>query len=56
MSHYRQVIIARTALLLALVVSAGAFAFAVHEDKVEGTLLDNEGVIDRQMVMENPSQ
>ena len=55
MNRYHTVVIARTLLLLALVVSAGAFAFAVHEDKVEGTLLDDEGVIDRQMVMENPS-
>ena len=56
MNRYRTVIIARTALLLALVVSAGAFAFAVHEDKVEGTLLDDEGVIDRQMVTDAAGQ
>lgn len=56
MRRYRKVVIARTVLLLALVAAAGAFAFAVHEDKVDGTLLDDEGVIDRQMVTDSAGQ
>lgn len=44
----KKVIISRTALLFALVVAAGLFAVAVHEDRSNGTLMDAEGVIDEQ--------
>jgi hypothetical protein len=56
MRRYRKVVIARTVLLVALLFTAGAFAVAVHEDKTTGNLLDEEGVIDREMVTETPAQ
>jgi hypothetical protein len=42
----KKVIISRTVLLFALVIAAGLFAVAVHEDRSDGTLMDADGVID----------
>ena len=44
----KKVILSRSALLFALVVAAGLFAAAVHEDRSDGTLMDAEGIIDEQ--------
>ncbi len=48
MSNTRKVVISRTVLLFALVVSAALFSVAVYEDRSNGTLLDGQGIIDRE--------
>ena len=54
MSTYRKVVIARTALIVLLVMSAGAFAIAVAQDGEDGNLMDESGVIDESVIELKP--
>ena len=46
MNSYKKTVIGRTLLLLLLVAAAVIFAIAVHGDRSDGGVLDEEGVLD----------
>lgn len=50
MSTTRKVVIARTVILASLLALAGAFAYAVYDDRTDGRLMDDEGVIDTDLI------
>ncbi len=53
MSNSRKIAITRTAMLFALVVISGLFSVAVYEDRSEGTLMDEQGIIDKETSSSN---
>ena len=47
MKPYKKVTIVRTALIALVAALAGVFAYAVYDDRATGTLLDEQGIIER---------
>lgn len=50
MKNTRKVVVGRTLVLGALLAVAGAFTYAVYDDRTNGRLMDEEGVIDTDFV------
>ena len=50
MKNTRKIVISRTAILGLVLAAATAFVYAVYEDRTEGSLMDEEGVIDKELI------
>lgn len=50
MRNVKKVNIVRTALLAVVVVVAGTFAYAVYDDRSTGTLVDEQGIVDKDFI------
>ena len=46
----RKIALIRTAVLGAFLALAAAFSYAVYEDRADGRLMDEEGVIDTDLI------